>query len=340
MKKLFQILGKRTPKKGLLGIEIEAEGKGMQAVDTALWYSENDGSLRGVYPETRSEFVLREPIAQADVVNALEELKESLPFAQFDFSFRTSVHVHVNVQELTHTQILNMVYTYFLLEEPLMNYCGKDRKANRFCLRLADAEGLMETVVKMVKRGEGSHILCDDNVRYSAINLAALNKYGSIEFRGMRGNMDIDILRNWTGALVYLREYAMAQESPETIHKELENLGTAGFLKSVLKELAPVYEYPRMQRDMARSYSISLDIPFAFAAAKDQKAMLGEVVFVEDGDHRMVNQLRIDGQKMIYMRNLYEFTDGDWRVIGPAPAVPKAKAAKKVFAVHDFDIGG
>lgn len=270
MKKVFQTLGLAKAIEGLFGIEIEAEGKGMQLVDNKFWRTEDDGSLRGDYPESRAEFVLKHPITGDKVKPALVSLEKALEGAVFDFSFRTSVHVHVNVQELTHTQLLNFIYTYLLLEEPLMTYCGKERKGNRFCLRLADAEGMLGTLKKLFY--DGSESIRDfrgDDIRYSAINIAALQKYGSLEFRAMRGNLEVDTICTWVEALGKIREYAITVKDPQEVLKEFQNMEPKEFLKSVLGGVSKFFIYPRMVKDMQRSLSLSIDLPYSYRDVKE-----------------------------------------------------------------------
>ena len=264
MKKLFQQLGLDAAIPGMFGIEIEAEGQGMKKVANKYWQTEDDGSLRGEYPTGRAEFVLKTPVVAEEVLPALDNLVKALQGAEFDFSYRTSVHVHVNVQDLTTSQLLNFVYTYLLLEEPMMTYCGKARKGNRFCLRLRDAEGMLGVLDHMFTSGDGGFRVANDDVRYSAINLAALNKYGSVEFRGMRGNMDVNVIHTWTKALHKLRTFGAAQESPKTILALIEKLGALKFMEHVLGDLFETFAYPRVAKDIASSFSLSLDLPYAY----------------------------------------------------------------------------
>jgi len=57
MKKLHEALQhKLLP--GLIGIEIECEGQNLVPIDDEFWKTEDDGSLRGSFPEERSEYVL------------------------------------------------------------------------------------------------------------------------------------------------------------------------------------------------------------------------------------------------------------------------------------------
>lgn len=276
MKKIYELL--RLPvQKADVGIEIEVEGKGLVPIVSKYWKSEDDGSLRGQYPESRAEYVIHTPIMITQVKDAMKELNELLKKSILNFSFRTSVHVHVNVQHITEMQLLNLVYTYLLIEEPLMNYCGKERKGNRFCLRLQDAEGLLETVMHLVNGGVASLVrIGEDSIRYSAINLAAVRKYGTVEFRGMRGNADENVINTWANAVVALRTFACKQESPQAIYDKFVQMNGEGFLEEVLGDYAKAFVYPKMAKDLQRSFSLSIDIPFAAARAEAKKAEKGK----------------------------------------------------------------
>jgi hypothetical protein len=312
MKPFYKLLGLNKPTPGIFGIEIEAEGHGLREVKNKWWRTEDDGSLRGNYPEEKAEFVLKEPITLIDVKPALQSLVKALEGAEFNFSYRTSVHVHVNVQELTHVQILNLIYTYLLLEEPLMTYCGKSRKGNRFCLRLADAEGVLEVLQGMFRDGEGSHHAAGDNVRYSAINLAALNKYGSLEFRAMRGNLDVEVLTTWVEALNKLRVFALQVENPKEILKLVEKFGAEGFMRNIMGGLYDVLAYPRMLRDIARSFSISLDLPYSYKAPVEiPEGVVGKRIKVGNGVPIPNNPPA--GTMIEYAGNWYIYQNNDWK---------------------------
>lgn len=272
MKKLHELLNINNPHKGDVGIEIECEGRNLKEVFEHGWRSEDDGSLRGHYPDSRIEYVLDKPIPVKNVNKYVQDLAGCLEEAKFDFSFRTSVHVHVNVQELTEAQVCNMAYTYLLLEEPLINFCGRDRKGNRFCLRVVDAEMIVSYVREMcangVRRALGFN---EQEIRYAAINLASMKKYGSIEFRSMRGNIDPDTIHIWANSLVAIREYAKSKASPQEIREEFEKNGPAKFIKKVLGQYSVYYDYPRAVKEMQRSFSLTLEIPYSYKEVAEAK---------------------------------------------------------------------
>lgn len=287
MRKIFEILNKFEPLKGDYGIEIEAEGQGMKMVNNKWWGTHDDGSLRGVFPDSRAEFVLNAPVLKRSVGAVLRNLNKELEGAKFNFSFRTSVHVHMNAQELTYNEVLNVIYTYLLLEEPFLTFCGKNRKGNRFCLRLQDAEGLLDTVNSMINAGErGLDVINQENVRYASINLGALIKYGSIEFRAMRGTVDVDVISTWIDALHKVREYAKSVKDITAVYEEFRDKGPEGFLQHVLGDVVEKFTYARVSRDIERSYSLSLDVPFAykeFVKAQERRAKDAEKKGVQKG---------------------------------------------------------
>ena len=87
----------------IFGIEVEVEHVPNPRIDgTTYWTMTTDGSLRndGV------EFVSL-PIRMDQIEGALKQLQTNLP-NDHEFSPRTSVHVHMNVRDMTITQINNL----------------------------------------------------------------------------------------------------------------------------------------------------------------------------------------------------------------------------------------
>lgn len=265
--KVHELIGLDKPIKGDFGVEIEVEGNNLVEVHEKYWNSVNDGSLRG----ESFEYVFKKPLIQSDSTKALMYLKERLKESTLKFSFRTSVHVHVNVQDLEYTQLLNMIYTYLLIEEPLMTFCGKERKGNRFCLRLQDAEGLLDTLIPMFKDMDYFEDIKEETIRYSAINLAALRKFGSLEFRAMQGNLNVDKISTWTKALFNLREFAQSVENPRNVIELFQNNKPIDFLNLVLKDVTPSFVYPKLDRDLQQSFSLSIDLPYNFPIKGTEK---------------------------------------------------------------------
>lgn len=340
MSKIVELL-KLKAAKGDVGIEIECEGERLRAVDNDVWTSENDGSLRGRFPDTACEYILRRPIVVGAVRDALNGLVDELKGAKFNFSYRTSVHVHMNVQQLTFPQLLNAMYTYYLLEEPFMNFCGKKRKGNNFCLRLADAEGVLEWVMQLFELGpEMLGYIPNDNARYAAMNLEAIRKYGSLEFRGMEGNINVDRIDTWCKVLVFMRDWAAAFKNPKEIYETYMHIGPNEFMAAAMGPYVEKFKYARAKQDIEMSFSISIDLPFAYKEPQEVKKGLkyweycpGSIV--EYGTAVKINQnggyvIAAPGQK------------GRYIVTNQAPQPePRVRAPQEVI-IEDFGqpVGG
>lgn len=338
MKKVIELLGCKS-QRGDIGIEIECEGMGMIALDEAVWRSEDDGSLRGVYPNTRCEYILAKPLKIEAVPVALNELSKRLKDegAVLAFTHRCSVHVHLNVQQLEYQQLLAMMYTYYLLEEPFMTFCGKSRKGNNFCLRLQDAEGLLDVVTAMFEHGEeGIHHIGQDRQRYAAMNFEALRKYGSVEFRGMEGNMDVKRISTWCEALVRMRQFAIKQNDPKAVYESYMVNGPVAFMEAVLGDLSDSFSYIRMVKDVQKSFSISIDLPFKFESFLKKPKDNGEYKVGQVVAYEVAVKLAAEKYK------LNHHIDGNYKIIGlpPKKAAIKAPQLNIQWAVQpeEFDL--
>jgi hypothetical protein len=288
MKKLHEILNVPLCK-GSLGVEIECEGKNLSVIDSPHWRTERDGSLRGNYPDCSAEYVMRKPVSDKQFPGILRKLIDHQAQAQFAFSFRTSVHVHVNAQELTEDELLAFLYACFLLEEPLMNFCGESRKANRFCLRIRDAEGYAETLNSLFENGFNQvRYLNGDRIRYSAINIHALTKYGSVEFRGMRGNMDPAVLVPWCNTLLSIRENARKLGSPAAVYNDYVSKPNIEFAKQMLGKHFDMFNYEGIEADINNSFSLTIDLPHTWKNRPkvDTTKITWEAAFIKDVPRR------------------------------------------------------
>lgn len=261
MKKLHEILGLNNKGGCKIGIEIEAEGTGIQITNLPKWNSTDDGSLRGSFPNERHEFVSG-ILDYAEVGKCLDDLIEEQKNAKFNFSFRTSTHVHVNALDMEVEQVVSFIYLYYLFEKDMMKYCGPDRINNRFCLRLVDSEYQVDILRGMIDNCfRELRFLIDENMRYGGCNMAALLKYGTLEFRGMRGTLDKEVLMNWIGMLARLRELAMAAPSTMQIFTEATS-NVNNFIKQIYGPYFNVFASEESVQNITEALSLTVQIPF------------------------------------------------------------------------------
>ncbi len=245
---------KLDPADGALGVEIEVEGARLPSeLDSKYWRVDKDGSLKG----ESYEYVTPKP-------TSLEGIKEALDYLASRYkargsiisdSVRAGVHVHRNVQELNAKQLYTFITAYLVLEDVLVKWCGDNREGNHFCLRSKDAEWLLFQLEKAITQRRLTP-LKTENIRYGSLNCLALFKYGSLEFRAMRGTSDLDQIFNWAATIEDIYQSALTFDNPKEVVISMSGDGEEHFLKTVLPNTWKLYHkipnYEQMIRSSAR----------------------------------------------------------------------------------------
>lgn len=228
---------------GDIGIEIEVEGRRLPNVGISvqdcpsfskyknIWAYHHDGSLRG---EENAEYVLIRPIEFDRVPEALGVLWSMFDEAKsvIDDSNRTSVHVHLNCQKFHTNRLTSLMALYIIFEEILTAWCGDHRVGNLFCLRAKDAPGMLHQIKSLINLDFQGGI--GENLHYSGMNVHALNKYGSLEFRSMRGTQDPDTIIQWCKVLRRLYDLSADFRDPREICYLFSGEGPVNFFHTIL----------------------------------------------------------------------------------------------------------
>lgn len=235
--------------RGDVGLEVEVEGnkfpKTAQGNPAGIdvspelipksWCYHHDGSLRGA---DNAEYTLRVPISFAVVPDVVNELYEM--FSKFgtvlDDSNRTSVHVHFNVQKFHLDRLCTLMAMYFSLEEILTAYSGEHRVGNLFCLRVKDASAIVSHAKAFVRRDMDYSF--HDGLHYSGLNLRALQKFGSLEFRSFRGTTNPQDIIDWVAILQRLYEKSDEYTDPRQLIEGFSGEGPMAYFDRLLGDKA------------------------------------------------------------------------------------------------------
>ncbi|AXH71982.1 MAG: hypothetical protein [Podoviridae sp. ctbj_2] len=227
-----------------------------------VWKVVRDGSLRN-----GAEYVLNAPIPLNTVMAALEMMEQHFKAhgTKPHYSFRTSTHLHINLQNATYEQLLAVIFTYLCLENVMVNSCAEHRRANRFCLRVSDAEGLLDTVHKLIRYrrlgGAGFYgCLNQGMLKYAAMNLYTLRKYGSLEFRSLEGTADWEKISNWATAHINIRDAGMRYGTIEKVWERLNEIGAQSFMQEVLGDMFETFYYEGCEHHILESTSLMYDL--------------------------------------------------------------------------------
>lgn len=249
---------------GEYGVEIEAEGHNLPTnLDRNFWRTDIDGSLKSGF--AAFEYVMPLPLNLKGVRKSLDYLAESYKdnMSEVIDTIMSGVHVHVNVQQFTMKQLYTFITMYFVLDELLVNFCGPSRQGNHFCLRAKDAEWIIHELLVSAKTKNLKN-LNTENIRYCTCNLFSLFKYGSVEFRAMRGTGDLDTIYDWVCILDKVKNASLKFNNPRDVIVAMSDKGERNFIKFVLGDYAEFFLNVEKWDEMVRE-GIYMVQPLAFS---------------------------------------------------------------------------
>ena len=185
----------------LIGIEVEVENQAHRRPTNVVWAATDDGSLRngGI------EFISR-PIPAMYAPGALKNLLQDGLDGDCCFSPRTSVHVHLNMQDVQTEKVIDLLLVYSLFEKALFRYVGKARWRNIYCTPITETTLLSGVANRGVRTAWE---------KYTGFNLLPLQQKGTVEFRHMHGTVDVKKLCVWVDMIVRLKHYVMNNKTED-----------------------------------------------------------------------------------------------------------------------------
>ena len=189
-----------------VGIEVEVENVfRFQNIEWKRWSTVTEGSiLDGI------EFV-SEPVWGTAITDALDELGDYLETQEPNISFRTSVHIHMNVLDISKEQLSNLIELYLAYEPTLFRLHQEYDRANCvFCIPAYNSHVITKGYGQLLKdlkhdQVRGAYIPC----KYSAMNINCLSSLGTLEFRQMGGTTDMNKISDWINILLQLKVAAI-----------------------------------------------------------------------------------------------------------------------------------
>lgn len=216
----------------LLGIEVEVENiRNWIPPLEYYWQAKEDHSLRNNGIEFTSI-----PLRGHQVEYALKYLNAMI-HADNDpvYSPRTSIHVHLNVRDMTINQLRTLVLLYSIFERHFFHIAGTKRESSIFCVPM----------YKTTQPGKLSDVYynCNHYSKYSALNVGTIRgnnqglpKYGTIEFRHLYGTDDIPTIINWINNILKLRKASTRYNFEELLEK-VKTMNTTSEYISLYKEV-------------------------------------------------------------------------------------------------------
>ena len=251
-----------------VGIEIEVENVSRHGCQVyGVWQVHNDGSLR----DSGFEYVTV-PISGWRIHFALNQFFSTMA-EDIRFSPRTSIHVHLNALDMKPKQIGGLLCTYLPFEQLLYRFAGASRQYNNFCVPLMDVQGF-KNLLEMFT-GPRFELPNLPNHRYMGLNLDAVRKYGTLEFRHMGGTNDKLKICRWINLIFCLKRYAMSNTYEEIVNR-IQRLNSDSsymmFLDEVFGNCSWYLDTHNLQKDMELGVSRVKAITTKNQWKKDLKA--------------------------------------------------------------------
>jgi hypothetical protein len=202
-------------RKGNVGIELEIEYlNGVPNITLeGPWRAVEDHSLRN-----GMEYVTRQPLKVGpELFEKIKLMTDKINKHPLNLSSRTSVHIHRNIQDFTPVQMWTTLLAYWILEAPLLAFCGETRRRNLFCLSLHEAPGILSYCYEDLAKSTPFISFKESRCKYGGQNLSCIARLGSIEYRGMRGSADPALIHLWATTVYELGERAKQFRDPAAL---------------------------------------------------------------------------------------------------------------------------
>lgn len=226
-----------------VGVEIEIEG--CNAIPCRGWKTEADGSLRNNGVEYKTPYGMR----VGGAYPALTAIQAMFSGERFEyqqrnqFTERCSVHVHIDVRNISLEQLNSVILLYILVENAFFTYAGNDRKHNIFCVPMAQS-------VVGGQQLSFNNLINHEAEKYAACNLKALRTFGTLEFRHMEGNDDAERIFTWIILISCLLYYAETVSNDEIMQEIVTLKYESHYDRFIAKIFGPYSQYLKIDRNV------------------------------------------------------------------------------------------
>ena len=251
--------------KSKFGVEIEVEGRDLVRELDKYWFVTRDGSLRG----EAYEYVQVEPMTREATNKAIDYLRKTMIESDsvLTLSDRCGVHIHVNMRDMTNKQLCCFITAYLLLEDVLVLSNDPDRHHNLFCLRALDSAFLTNMLVQCFSSSNRFRQIRENSFKYAALNLYAIRKFGSLEFRFFKTPSDFRKIKNWVGLLDNIRSFSLRFDKPVDIVQFFSGNGPDAYMREALGDYVGEVTCPGADMIMWESCRNIQAIPYSFVEA-------------------------------------------------------------------------
>ena len=228
----------------LCGVELEIdnpnnnEGVVYPTCVAPVWKQTHDGSLNNGY-----EYVLNAPLAGKQLTNAIYQLFDH--GTKTTRTFTGSTHIHVNVIDgMRMNQLKTLVLLCYYFEDMLYGVGDYSRKWCGFANPMATIPVNTMKDIFALNDLRSLRDALDATGRYYGLNLRAMDKYGSVEFRYFPTATSAEELLYWLKLVQLFKKAALETGTPKKLVALLSSEeGVAQFMDKYFSEYKKYWHY-------------------------------------------------------------------------------------------------
>lgn len=229
----------------LIGLELEVDTDSTSVSTTSFpesyrpeWTRKRDGSLNNGY-----EYVLTGPLSGQSLVNAVHKLFSG--DTRVHRTYTGSTHIHVNMLDGTTLENLQALSLLTYAMEGLLYYIGDNsRQWCGYANRMTGApHAVLENLLGADVQRRGLRSALNSAGRYYGLNLAALEKFGTVEFRYFPTATSAEEMLSWVKLVQIIKKAACDMGNIATVLEVLSDKSKyAEFVNNYLPEYAEAIE--------------------------------------------------------------------------------------------------
>lgn len=256
---------------GLLGkLHIPGEKLGMIQEVQKYFDAHIDGSLR----QKGLEFTFKGPYVGSRIIRAIDSMDACARALEFTGSYRTSLHIHLDMRDRTFPDdVVQFGAVYCLVESFLYQFVGHQRSFCNYCIpwhkhpqQFENFLTILRThhvsnsahVVQAMKHGKGN--------KYSGLNCFAIGDFGTVEFRHAPVTLQRDQIIQWINIIMRIKKWC--NEHPMTPSSFVEYIASRT-ATSVLAEIfeAQYHDVTKRSRNLDADYWNGTETLYQFVSA-------------------------------------------------------------------------
>jgi hypothetical protein len=201
-------------------------------LDIARYFDAHlDGSLR----DHGQEFTFKEGYRGSKILRALSAMDSGSRALGFTGSYRTSLHVHVDMQDTNFPEDVELFgAVYCITETFLYQFVGNSRNVSNYCVPWYKHPQQFESFLRTLRKnfspdGTSNFALLSSlqqgkGNKYSGLNCFSIGDFGTVEFRQAPVTLQKDKIILWLNLLMRIKEWVV--NHPMSLIKFVDHCNT------------------------------------------------------------------------------------------------------------------